>query len=205
MLTFLSAALLAASLSVQQADDPNAAAAAELAENFDEATESPDGWAGGLTDSLVEVAAIASPEGRIRIDDPQGLRSDLVDIVSEVWPILTEGDGEQGEIDLNFDLRTYAAGEDRVSEEICASGSGDVAYEGAFEEVGPGTRVRICRGFGETPEGTFFGQAIVLTSGQREGVFIFTLVSFNQETGEPIADAFASIAERLAASVRFPG
>jgi hypothetical protein len=204
MLSLVSALVLAASLSVQEAT-PQQQAADEIAQNFDDGVESPESWADGLVGSLIDVAEIASPDGRIVIDDPDSLSADLADIMGAIWPTLQEGDGNNGEFGLSFDLHTYAAGESRAGDEMCPAGSEGVAYEGPFEDAGPGTTVRVCRGYEETPEGDFYGQAIVLSNGAREGVFIFTLLTTNDETAEPIADAGALISERLAASVRFPG
>ncbi|MEN0653880.1 MULTISPECIES: hypothetical protein [Hyphobacterium] len=200
MLSLVSALLLAASLNVQQASPQ---AADEIAGNFDDGVESPESWADGLVGSLIDIADIASPEGRITIDDPAGMADDLADIMSAIWPTLQQGDGNNGEFGLSFDLHAYAAGEARAGDEMCPAGSEGVAYEGPFEDAGPGTTVRVCRGFEETPEGDFYGQAIVLNNGPHEGVFIFTLLTTNDETAEPIADAGALISERLAASVRF--
>ena len=172
MLPIVTALLLSATLSVQEAD------------TADQAGESPESWANGLVASLVDVAGMAAPQGRITIDDPASLSADLTAVMSEVWPILQEGDGEQGEINLSFDLHVYSAGETQAGDELCPAGSDGVAFEGPFEDAGAGTMVRVCRGFEESDEGNFYGQAIVLQNGLREGVFIFTLVSRDAESGE---------------------
>lgn len=203
MLSLLTAALVASTLSVQEAQDPNAAAE-DIARNMEEAPETPEGWANGLVASLQDVAEIAAQGAPVEIAEPEALSSDLSAIMTEIWPILQSGDGEQGEFGLSFDLHTYAEGEQRSGDQICPSGDG-TAFEGPFEDAGPGTTVRVCRGFEEGDEGTFYGQAIVLTNGMREGVFIFTLLSQNEENGQIVADAGAAMVERMASSVRFPG
>ncbi|MBI1235015.1 MAG: hypothetical protein GC208_10990 [Alphaproteobacteria bacterium] len=193
MLSLVSSLVLAATLVAQ---DTQAA---------DTAPESPEVWADGLVGSLLELAETASPDGRITIADPEAMADDLSEIIEVIWPILQSDDDDDSEFSLSFDLYTYAPGEARAGDEMCPAGSEGVAYEGPFEDAGAGTTVRVCRGFEETPDGDFYGQAIVLNNGQREGVFIFTLLSADEETAIPVADAGALISERLAASVRFPG
>lgn len=193
MLSLVSAVILSAALTAQDTAPAGAA------------PESPDVWADGLVGSLLDVAETASPDGRIVIDDPESLADDLTGIMDVIWPILQAGEDEDSEFSLSFDLHVYAAGETRAGDEMCPAGSDGVAFEGPLEDAGAGTTVRVCRGFEETAEGDFYGQAIVLTNGAREGVFIFTLLAADEETAIPVADAGALISERLAASVRFPG
>lgn len=194
MLSLVSSLVLAATLVAQDA------------QSADDTPVSPEVWADGLVGSLLELAETASPDGRITIADPEAIADDLSEIIEVIWPILQSDDESEGnEFSLSFDLYTYAPGEARAGDEMCPAGSEGIAYEGPFEDAGPGTTVRVCRGFEETPDGDFYGQAIVLNNGQREGVFIFTLLSADEETAIPVADAGALISERLAASVRFPG